>query len=237
VIVPTREVPWLRVVAEAALIVASILLAFGIDAWWEGRQDNARAADVLVALRTDVVSNLEHARRSRRGTEGQVASTIQARRLLDGAWATVPRDSVLRLVAESGYIFTLEQETATYDQVVATGDLRLLDQGVRDALSTWRVAVDEARTQETLALENRTGALSYILEHLAWAEIIGMVRSDRLDGHTRFSNDLSELASDRRLDNLLTYRILLGGDLALEYRSLEGALAELLEALDAALAE
>ena len=31
----TSQVPWLRVFVEGVVIVGSILLAFGIDAWWE----------------------------------------------------------------------------------------------------------------------------------------------------------------------------------------------------------
>jgi len=33
-----REVPWARIFAEGVAIVVSILLAFWIQAWWEGRQ-------------------------------------------------------------------------------------------------------------------------------------------------------------------------------------------------------
>ncbi len=34
----TRQIPWIRVLVESVVIVGSILLALGIDAWWEGRQ-------------------------------------------------------------------------------------------------------------------------------------------------------------------------------------------------------
>jgi hypothetical protein len=34
----SREIPWLRILAEGAAIVASILIAFSIDAWWTNRQ-------------------------------------------------------------------------------------------------------------------------------------------------------------------------------------------------------
>jgi hypothetical protein len=37
-----RSLPWLRVLIEGVVIVDSILLAFGIDAWWEGRQGGRR---------------------------------------------------------------------------------------------------------------------------------------------------------------------------------------------------
>ena len=32
------QIPWLRVRVEGVVIVGSILLAFGIDAWWDGMQ-------------------------------------------------------------------------------------------------------------------------------------------------------------------------------------------------------
>ncbi len=32
----TRQIPWLRFFVEGVVIVGSILLAFGIGAWWEG---------------------------------------------------------------------------------------------------------------------------------------------------------------------------------------------------------
>ncbi len=31
------QIPWLRVFVEGVVIGGSILLAFGIQAWWEGR--------------------------------------------------------------------------------------------------------------------------------------------------------------------------------------------------------
>ncbi len=35
------QIPWLRVFVEGVVIVGSILLAFGIDAWWDGVQERA----------------------------------------------------------------------------------------------------------------------------------------------------------------------------------------------------
>jgi hypothetical protein len=53
-----REVPWLRVGVEGVVILVSILLAFGIDAWWAQRvtrqEENTelqRVSDELVAER------------------------------------------------------------------------------------------------------------------------------------------------------------------------------------------
>ncbi|MHC4986028.1 MAG: hypothetical protein ACYTFO_07725 [Planctomycetota bacterium] len=46
----TQRIPWRRVLAEGAIIVVSILLAFGIQAWWDHRQEARDETVVLAAL-------------------------------------------------------------------------------------------------------------------------------------------------------------------------------------------
>ena len=41
---------WSRILAEGSAIVVSILLAFAIQAWWEGRQSRALEQDTLDQL-------------------------------------------------------------------------------------------------------------------------------------------------------------------------------------------
>jgi hypothetical protein len=38
----TRQIPWLRVFVEGVVIVGSILLALGLQAWWDPAQERAR---------------------------------------------------------------------------------------------------------------------------------------------------------------------------------------------------
>jgi hypothetical protein len=47
-------IQWGRLGAEGAAIVASILLAFAIDAWWESRQNRADEIAALDALKSDL---------------------------------------------------------------------------------------------------------------------------------------------------------------------------------------
>ena len=54
-----RQVPWPRIFAEGLAIVVSILLAFGIQAWWEERDDAIRRLAVLEGLRGDFVATRE----------------------------------------------------------------------------------------------------------------------------------------------------------------------------------
>ena len=48
-----RTIPWPRVLVEGVVIVGSILLAFGIDAWWDARKERDRESQLLVGLLGD----------------------------------------------------------------------------------------------------------------------------------------------------------------------------------------
>lgn len=49
----SNNIPWGRVLVEGAAIVISILLAFGIDAWWQDRQERAEEQQVLNGLKDE----------------------------------------------------------------------------------------------------------------------------------------------------------------------------------------
>ena len=46
----SKALPWRRAVLEGLVIVASILLAFGIQAWWDELQEDEQRREVLSAL-------------------------------------------------------------------------------------------------------------------------------------------------------------------------------------------
>jgi hypothetical protein len=52
-----RPIPWPRVLVEGAVIVASILLAFGIEAWWNGAQERLEERQILSSLAEDFRTN------------------------------------------------------------------------------------------------------------------------------------------------------------------------------------
>ena len=49
----TERLPWSRVLLEGAVIVASILLAFGIDAAWDNRRDSIQRSATVAGLKAD----------------------------------------------------------------------------------------------------------------------------------------------------------------------------------------
>ena len=53
----SRQLPWLRITAEGIAIVVSILLAFGIQALWEERQERTREEALISGLLTEFHRN------------------------------------------------------------------------------------------------------------------------------------------------------------------------------------
>ena len=49
-----RTIPWQRIAVEGIAIVASILFAFAIDAWWNDRQQDESEEIVLQTLLDDL---------------------------------------------------------------------------------------------------------------------------------------------------------------------------------------
>ena len=54
-----NSLSWKRIFAEGAAIVASILLAFAIDAWWVDRNEIERESRILMSLLAEIDQNQE----------------------------------------------------------------------------------------------------------------------------------------------------------------------------------
>ena len=54
----SKSIPWKRISIEAAAVVASILLAFALDAWWKDRAESIEEAEILTALKREFEAHL-----------------------------------------------------------------------------------------------------------------------------------------------------------------------------------
>ena len=51
------KIPWMRLLAEGAVIMASVLLALAAEAWWQGGQARYEEAQLLAGLRAEALEN------------------------------------------------------------------------------------------------------------------------------------------------------------------------------------
>jgi len=54
-----KNTHWLQTGVQAAVIIGSILMAFGIEAWWDDQQEAAHRTALLEDLQAEVVFNQE----------------------------------------------------------------------------------------------------------------------------------------------------------------------------------
>lgn len=138
-----QNIQWKRLTIEAAAIVASILLAFAIDALWEEHLERLEEADVLSQLHKEFSANSALiARRKDDCTAGCRAekASNQVYKLIDQPLSNGASTIAVPNLALDGLIGagTFEAETPVLDGLIQSGRLAVIqDQRVLSAIATW----------------------------------------------------------------------------------------------------
>jgi hypothetical protein len=145
------KLPISRLFAEGVVVVASILLAFAIQAWWEGRGDRERETQALTALLAELDANAGVLDRNRAYFEGQVARAQALLAMSVDGTLGVPSDSVDALLAGVSGWSVPAYEQAALDAALQGGVLDVLESvALRQAIAAWRRELDR-----TLAVEGQ----------------------------------------------------------------------------------
>ncbi len=225
---------WLRIGVDGIVIVVSILLAFGIDAWWDGRRDLEKAQNYAAALLEDAQTNLNRLEQARSEAERQRESAVALSEWLKGDGSGADPDSVLTLLVASFAVAYYVPVTQGYDQVVSVGDLGLLSEEVRSAMAAWNEVWTSLKNAEEQSQADRHQTfLSFLVEETSLRRafsVAGEVPGAPF-GESAFPPATEDLLGNRRLDNLLTYRILFIQDQLNKYETMHRALKTLVATL------
>jgi hypothetical protein len=99
-----RKVPWARIGVEGLAIVASILLAFSIDAWWGERQQQDAERAMLQALLDDLRAKQVLLADMNRFNSAIVASAETLLRVAAGTEPEPDEDTIDRLIADTWWV-------------------------------------------------------------------------------------------------------------------------------------
>jgi len=120
------RISWRRMLVEGFVIVFSILLAFSVDAWWDGHTERERETALLRnmlaefrASRPDLVQRLDGARRMARGN---AALTRLVASGIGRPAVEVPDSLILAVIGGPTY----EPETNALDGAVASGQIEII---------------------------------------------------------------------------------------------------------------
>ena len=154
----SEKIPWKRISVEAAAIVASILLAFAIDAWWAERLERIAEREELSRLYEEIASNYE--RLDSWVSEGgyvhrqkeaalNVSETLNAA-LKDGSATVLLSD---RQIAQIIITPTFEAEMSVYDGLVRSGRVEIIENRIIvKAIAVWERRLRSANDEEQRGL-------------------------------------------------------------------------------------
>ena len=147
----TQKIQWKRLLVEGAAIVASILLAFAIDALWDNRHERIEERRVLESLKAEFLANADKIPwfiASHQKSADFALEVLNAMR-------SAKSDNLLRLPAVKiarvlGHNSTTLQSGAL-DSTLQSGDLRYVtNPTIRERLSAWPHLVVDATENEDL---------------------------------------------------------------------------------------
>jgi hypothetical protein len=198
------RIPWLRVFVEGVVIVVSVLLALGADAWWDGRQQRQHERNILVGLRGDLEATLQVIAPTRQGYE-RLSST--AERIISlGASAhdqlsAASMDTLLAQILLPGTAFTLVD--ATLSALLSSEGLEIISNlQLRAKLAEWPVLLASIRRDEgqnqTLII---TQFLPYLYDRVPIRTLDAISSLGAGTPPSAFSRDARALLGDLRFEN------------------------------------
>ncbi len=120
-----RQVPWTRILAEGAVIVVSILLAFSIDAGWNNHVEQQREREQLASMRAEFhgsLSGLDAILASVQSHAENIESLIALLKAAGDKPVLVPG----ALLGSAVTWRTSDVSISTLEALMASGDLNLL---------------------------------------------------------------------------------------------------------------
>lgn len=150
----STQISWPRIAAESIAIIASILLAFAIDAWWQDRGERKLEAALIEDLLRDFEASQSHLERWLAGNRRTLEDNSM---IVDRLASAAPGHA---FEAELGWVVsvigapTYSPTDATFQAAIASGRLELLhDPQLRRALADWRQLIDDSREDELMVRE------------------------------------------------------------------------------------
>jgi len=194
------RIPWARVGAEGAVIVASILLAFAIDRAWETRRDHDREQDILLALEHEMVENRENLTESLERHARGGYSTLAFLDATPAELAALTSDSAAAL-------FTAIRTVSVFspsEGILRGEDLSVLnDPTLRWALGTWLVLAADQREDHGFLMDGFVAVLKSHADH-SLASFRGIERDPAslasLRSNDAFARDAAVLNQVRAFD-------------------------------------
>ena len=203
----TQKIPWKRVSVEAAAIVASILLAFAIEAWWDSKQQAALERELLGQLQSELTANaviLAEQRRLHVQTH-QALQRLSSLSAPNTSLEETNEDQVIADLFEVQDWWTIDLQMGVLTSLLSSGNLGIIQSNaLRNSIAVFPSIVKDFIDEENTGKEfARNSVIPYLIEH---SNLRAIQHHGDADADT-FSIDIEELLRERVFDNLLSERL------------------------------
>jgi hypothetical protein len=232
-----KQVPWLRIGAEAVAIVASILIAFSLDAWWDRHQSAEQEGRYLESLEKDFLENRENLEQTIQ-VQSAVLESLQQLVLMGSSTALPPdADSVVGLVTQVFRDINVgfSPNLGTYGELLNTSSLQILrNDSLRVFLSDFGVRMETVGRMEAGAADGWSRETSeHLMTRLDLAAALPqhLLGTDSVIEAPRSMVDYRRLPADRVFRNVMVGRLAVTAMRLSMYRALAESVEEVLRIL------
>jgi hypothetical protein len=202
----SKEIPWRRVLVEGVVIVGSILLALGLEAWWAEEGQRREEREALSRVHDELVLNRDRIMAIERVHGLAASASLNLVELID------------ELDADSGSIYAsdrelysllaapeFETETPTLDGLLRSGGVEIIsDADVRGAVANWEATLRDASSSET---EAKQFVSTLLLPDLVGRGDISHILLQSRGGIVRLDIDgVTSIRADSKLKALIAHR-------------------------------
>ena len=200
---------WRNAFRDIMLIVVSITIAFTLDAWWNGRQEDRRANRHRAALQHEFAEILVGLRSDQEDITKASAATRELLREMGGRRPQHFADSLSRLINSSYDVGIIVSQGGALSAILSSGEIRLIrDDSLAYMLAHWPVVVEGLRYDNAILTASREQELRKRLITLGVPESAIATNLDGLNlPPTRFRFDPTVILSDPGIESMFVSRL------------------------------
>jgi hypothetical protein len=221
----SQDIPWKRVVVEATAIVASILIAFAIDAWWQDRTERIIEVNYLQALQDDLLRSLEFLNEDEAVQQRQVEYLES---LLSTNSDTHYSDELRRWIDDGLFdVGTYQPQISALRDLESSGQTKIIrNPDIRRALASARQKIDSLEaTQRDFQQSQQTLIDPFLVNNLNLSHLM-------LDRSANNETELSVLGTSD-FQSRVAFKISLRGIVSDSQSEVREAFEEALELIEA----
>ncbi len=159
------------ILAEIGIVVVGILIAFGLNSWWEGRATAEQERSHLSALQADFTRNVERLHHLADSQDRVSRASGELLQIARGHASAAP-DSVDRLMSEVFSSDQFDPVMGAYENLINSGGLaQISDDPLRSALASFAAMV-ESRYAETFSTTLYLEFNRAFMGRLGWADAV-----------------------------------------------------------------